>query len=277
VNLVRQKQDLFVKLGELFGPLRKVGRNLSTASEQDKSRAVAQFAAEYFAVLLTFQHFSKAQPGLDFLVESRRFSEALQNVIHNVQVGRPIDVVAEEQFSMALAALDAISVPATSMILEPESPFNAYSQLRALCELEATRSLTWLDPYIDASVFSRYLSALRPGVHVTLVSVEVPASTSAGRNRNRDRWVQFLEISRLYAKEYGAGSYRLVVNPQLHDRWAVTDGNRIYQLGGSAKDAADTKYFTIGTVEASPNNLGKLAQLCGGGAECFGPSTSLHA
>ena len=63
MDLVRQKQDLFVKLGELFGPLRKVGRNLSTASEQDKSRAVAQFAAEYFAVLLAFQQFSKHNLG----------------------------------------------------------------------------------------------------------------------------------------------------------------------------------------------------------------------
>lgn len=274
MDLVARKQDLFIQMGELFGPLRRAARDIATATEQEKSRAVAQYADEYMALVNEFGEFSRAQPGLNFLVEYRRFSDALQFLITRIQIGHALDVVAEEQLALAQAALDAVSVPATSMIIAPESPFTAYCKLRALCESEVIQTIVWLDAYIDETIFSRYLQTLRSGVSVTIVSQEVRPT---GTKRDRERWRDFLDVSRLYARQHGNGRYRLVVNHQLHDRWTVVDNTRIYQLGGSAKDAASTKYFTISSVDATQTILATINNLCSQGTELFGPITTTHA
>jgi hypothetical protein len=187
--------------------------------------------------------------------------------------GQPIEKVVSETFPKAQAAIDAVPVPRTSVILEAGSPFTAYCRLRELCEVDATVSLIWLDPYLDANIFHRFLSSVRPQVPITLVTSE-PGSRAGRQNQNR--WTRFLDVSRLFAQERGVPGYRLVVQPNLHDRWVVFDAKRIYSLGGSAKDAATREYFTITTVEASPTNLKTIETHTTSGIEFFGPSTPVH-
>lgn len=139
--------------------------------------------------------------------------------------------------------------------------------------MDATKSLTWLDPFLGANIFYRYINSVRPLVPVTLVTSE-PGSHAGSRDRNR--WNEFLDVSRLYAQERGHSLYRLVVQPNLHDRWVMFDDKRIYALGGSVKDAGNKDYFTITSVEASPANLQRIQTQIDTGTEFFGPNTLQH-
>jgi hypothetical protein len=179
----------------------------------------------------------------------------------------------QEHLANATVALDAIPVPRTSVILEAGSPFTAYCKLKELCEADATSSLVWLDPFLSAVIFHRYLSSVRATVPVTLVTCE---PREHGGRRDKTRWTEFIDISRLYAREQGQSLYRLIIQPNLHDRWIIFDTKRIYALGGSAKDAGDKDYFTITSVEASPENLQKIQNHIDTGKELFGPQTPHH-
>ena len=98
----------------------------------------------------------------------------------------------------------------------------------------------------------------------------------SSRKRDKDRWENFLDISRLYAKERGPDKYRLIFQPDLHDRWVVFDNKRIYSLGGSAKDAGVKDYFTITSVRATKVNLESIDSHINTGTELFGPNTKPH-
>ena len=119
---------------------------------------------------------------------------ALRAVKNQLIQGKPLDWIVGKQLSIAQAAIDAVPVPQTSVILEAGSPFTTYCRLRALCESDATKSLVWLDPFFDASIFHRYLASVRPEVPITLVTSE-PGSHWG--NRDRTRWTDFLDVSRL--------------------------------------------------------------------------------
>jgi hypothetical protein len=56
----------------------------------------------------------------------------------------------------------------------------------------------------------------------------------------------------------------------------VLDEKRIYAVGGSAKDAASTDYFTIASVEPTPANLQCIADTINDGDEWFGPNSHTH-
>jgi hypothetical protein len=181
--------------------------------------------------------------------------------------------IVSTQLSIAKNAIDAVPVPSSSVILEAGTPFSTYCKLKSLCEADALQKLVWIDAFISSTVFYRYLSSVRPNVTIVLVASE--PNSNAGR-RNRDRWTEFLDVSRLFAQERGNGQYQLIINNNLHDRWIVFDDKRIYSVGGSAKDAANKDYFTITTVECSVANLQSIQSQIDNGTEYFGLNTTSH-
>jgi hypothetical protein len=271
MDRLQQKHNLFVKLGALFGPLQRLVAHPEQYDDQERAEVLGRFFAEYMTLQREFSTFSTGQPGHSYAIQDVQFSMVLNFVHARLLDGHPLEKVVPEEFAKALAAIDAVPIPRTSVILEAGSPFTAYCRLRQLCEVDATVSLTWLDPYLDANIFHRFLSSVRIQVPVTLVTCEPSAS-----KQNKVRWMRFIDVSRLYAQERGDAGYRLVVQPSLHDRWVVFDAKRIYNLGGSAKDAARRDYFTITTVEASVCNLQTVHRLIISGTEYFGPSTPSH-
>jgi hypothetical protein len=269
----QQKNSLFIKLGALFGPLLKIVENPDQYDEQKKSETIARYFAEYSLLVKEFRYFASGHPGHFYLIEFSKFQGALEGLQRKLLSNAALVEAIKEQFTAAQAALDAISVPRTSVILEAGSPFTAYCKLKELCEADATSSLVWLDPFLSASIFHRFLSSVRATVPVTLVTRE-PA-TQAGK-RDQARWTEFIDISRLYGQERGPALYRLIIQPNLHDWWIIFDEKRIYGLGGSAKDAGDKDYFTIASVEATSENLQKIQTHIDSGTELFGPTTPHH-
>ncbi len=268
-----EKSSFLVQLGTLFGPLLKVVDNPAQYNEQEKAEVVARYCAEWHSLTAAFKRFCTAEAGHNYRPQFLSLYLALQTIETNFVQGKGWDDTIRRSLTAASAAVDAVPVPRSSVILESGTPFSTYCKLRAMCEADATTSLLWIDPYFSASIFIRYLSGVRPMVPITLVAQEV--GTTAGK-KDKDRWSEFLDVSRLFSQERGPSQYRLVVNNKFHDRWFVCDEKRIRSLGGSAKDAGDKDYFTIANVEASPGNLQAIADHIANGTEWFGPLVPVH-
>ena len=273
MDRLQQKYSLFVKLGALFGPLLQLVENPDQYDEQERAETLARYFSEYHTLTDEFQKFSTDQPGHNYLIEYLSFRRALNGVRTGLQAGASLADTVRTQLTAAQEAIDAVPVPRVSVILEAGSPFTTYCKLKELCEVDATKSLVWLDPFFSANIFYRYINSVRQFIPITLVTSE-PGSHAGSRDRNR--WSEFLDISRLFAQERGPSHYRLVVQPNLHDRWIVFDEKRIYALGGSAKDAGDRDYFTIAAVEASPENLDRIETQINTGIEFFGSNVLQH-
>jgi hypothetical protein len=274
MDRLQQKNDLYFKLGRLFDPLLTLINRPEDYNEQEQARILAGYCSGYNVLINNFHLFAIGEPGHHYFIEETKFSNALNKLVIDIgHRNRDISETVTEKLAIAKAAIDAVPIPETSVIEEAGTPFSTYCKIKSLCEVDATHSFIWIDPYMDANIFHRYLSNVRSNVSVTLVSSE-PDSRAGKYNRNR--WLEFLDISRIFAQERSANNYRLVVHQQLHDRWLVFDNKRIYVLGGSVKDAANKTYHTITTVEPSPTNLSRVQKHTDTGIEYFGLSTQQH-
>jgi hypothetical protein len=274
MDRLQQKNELFMKLGALFGPLQHLAESPGSYNEEERKEAIARYSNEWRKLEREFRAFSTGQAGHAYTIERRNFTLALYRVILDLDAGGNLADILARRVPQARAAIAAIPIPRNATILEAQTPFSTYCKLKDLVEGHATSSLVWIDAYMDCSIFYRYLRNLRPEVAVTLVTCE--PKPSAGK-REQERWASFLDVSRLYAQERGTGCYRLVVHQGLlHDRWLTLDNKRLYTLGGSAKDAGDKQYFTLAGIDASAPNLEKVQEHVDTGKEYFGKSTPTH-
>lgn len=273
-NRLSEKNDLYYRLGILFGPLEKIVAFPADYTVQERAAVIARYNAEYMRLIDQFHRFSLSQPGHDYAVEYERFFNALNGVKARLVHGLKLEDILAKQLKEAHDAIDAVPVPGISVIHAAGTPFSTYCQIRELCEVDATMSVTWIDAYVDSSVFHRYFYAARTATLITLVTTE-PSQNASRREQNR--WLEFLDVSRLFAKEKGASQYRLYIADSIHDRWIVFDNSRIYSLGGSAKDAGSRDHFTLSTVEPSSENLSLVTSAVTGAKEFFGPTVPKHA
>ncbi|QDV80283.1 hypothetical protein [Botrimarina mediterranea] len=267
------KLDMLLKLGRLFGPLERLIEAPEDFNEQERAETLARYFSEFPKLNDECRKYSVGQAGHNYQIEFEKFFNALYGVFRQLQAGHELEKVVRNSVKDARDAIQAIPVPRSSVILEAGTPFTAFCKLRSLCEADAIRSLVWFDGYFGANIFHRYLQFVPDEVCVTLVAAE--PGDRAGRP-NRHRWEEFLDVSRLFAAEHGHDRYRLIIAKSLHDRWLVLDEKRIYAIGGSAKDAASTDYFTIASVEPTTANLQCIADTTSNGDEWFGPNSQSH-
>ena len=273
MDRLTEKLDLLVKLGRLFGPLQQLCDSPDTYDEQERAETIARYLSEHQLLIREFLDFSTGQPGHNYEIEYRKIHSALFGVRNRIESGDDLKQVVAEHLSEARDAINAVPVPRTSIILDAGTPFTAYCKLRSLCEADASKSVTWFDPFFGPDVFHRFLQFVAKDANIVVVT-EKPGE-HAGR-RNVDRWNSFLDVSRLFADERGPDRYRLLVAGSVHDRWLILDGKRVYSLGGSAKDAAFRDLYTIANVESSPENMQKIDNAISVAEEWFGPSTPTH-
>lgn len=270
---LHQKNDLLVKLGRLFGPLQDLAEHPEAYDEQERAEALARYFAEYPELASEFESFSRGHPGHNYTIQYHKFFSALRGVQRDLLRNMDLAEVLPNKLATAIDAINAIPTPRSSAILDAGSPFTTYCFLKSLCEADAANEIVWIDPYLDMNVFHRFLLGVRSDVQVVLVTSQ-PGGNA--RPKDKTRWQQFLDISRLYAQEHGPKHYRLLVHPSLHDRWLILDQKRFFTLGGSAKDAGNRSYFTVGHLDASPENLQAVQDHITCGVEYFGPGTLVH-
>jgi hypothetical protein len=127
--------------------------------------------------------------------------------------------------------------------------------------------LDLFDPYLDAEVFDRYLADTSKQVEIALV-------TEVANMRNVRRRGRIVAVSELVALERPT-LYRLLEVPSIHDRHLRAD-DKIYLLGGSAKDASKTDFYTIAETDSNPTLHSTLDNIMAGATAWYQPGMLRH-
>ncbi len=267
--------ELLFKLGAYVAPIEDLASRPDDFSASDRRRIMARTEGDRHSFGNTASEFMQERPGRPYSTLRNKFLNALKRLV----LGAARDDIPPEEIRVLLndcvplmqeAILD-VPLEDASGVLEADSPFTAYCRIKDLCSTVAGM-LVWTDRYFDASVFHRYLRDVRPAASVTLVTLDPARLTST---KDRQRYNDFLDVSRLFAVERGQARYRLVVHPDFHDRWLRCDG-QLYALGGSVKDAGQKSDFAIGRIDPTPPNLQTVDDLVSAGTELFGPNIPMH-
>jgi hypothetical protein len=271
----REQAELLVLLGRLFGPMLSYADNPGTVSLPDRARVFARFFADRPRFLQAFIAFTQSEPGHLYLIEQAEGVRQIGNLEHFLQ---PVLASPEaqshlilEKYKAVLDIIQSIPVVADSAIIEASSPFAAYCFLR---DRAATvkRRIDWVDRYMDASLFHRFLRDTPLDAVVTLVTWPEAKLSSA---KDKSRYNAFIDVSRIFAAERGIDHYSLLTHDKIHDRWLRCD-DELYSLGGSAKDAGQSTDFTVSRIEPYAANMKQVDELVANGKRLFGPGQLEH-
>jgi hypothetical protein len=137
--------------------------------------------------------------------------------------------------------------------------------------------LEFFDPYLEPDTFHRYLPSIADGVQVIIVTsgdiMDLPLTASPTSNKTvrRDR---IISISELLAIQF-PDRYQFRVSNEQHDRHIRVD-DTILHLGGSAKDAGKSDYFTISKLNQIQSSHAFLDGIIARASEWYGPSVKPH-
>ena len=168
MDRIREKEELLYKLGALFGPVEALVAQ-PNHSEESRARVMARYTSEHNKVTQEFHTFSVGEPGHDYRTQYIEFHNALYGLPK--QVAKSPDKLADfvqSALQAARAALRSIPVDVESQIFESQTPFTTYCKLKAITG-SANSRIVFVDRFLHASVFYRYLSDLQPNVATILV------------------------------------------------------------------------------------------------------------
>ncbi len=233
IDRKQQQTDLIVGVGHLLHPLRGIAVEGKTPTE------IANACREFNADLKDYRQAADAFAE-EYDVERVAITRAL-NVLAN-QLGhhrdKP-DALTRELDTAQTAVTDAllrVPMEVPSLVLGALSPFRALRTLKALFSAART-SVTCADPYMDRTIFHRYLADVDPSATVLLVTTD---KGGGGSNRLQE----LVDVARLYATERAPTSVTLVKAASAHDRHLICD-DEAHHLGGSLKDAAAKDHYSI--------------------------------
>jgi hypothetical protein len=272
MSRLETKFRLMRELGALLDPIERL---LFNDADQNPSRVkIAVVLAQYtkdkdvwIAKVHEFCHIN------DMLLSTFYSSVQQQcQFIQNILTDRTIAFETVKQSFLELqakveSALREVPADDPDIMLPPQSPFQPYLRLLAICGVTTTR-LHLFDHYLDAEVFDRYLPDVGKGVEITLV-------TDAGMMRKYPRRRgRIIAISELVALERPA-QYRLLEVPRLHDRKIRSD-DKIFDLGGSLQDASKTDFYSITNTDNNATLHATLDGIIAASAPWYQPGFPKH-
>ncbi|HUE70269.1 MAG TPA: hypothetical protein VMP01_05215 [Pirellulaceae bacterium] len=270
---VEQRDHLMTSLGMLADPIRRLIDSGDSSAAKSVSIIQAQFTKDYQLFLVDVK--SYCQVGDAFLEADyhgvRRTVREFNEVCEMIRIGQRLDVAASKYGDVLLRSqgrLRAIPCDDPGTILPPDSPFQTYLRLRAVCAGVTTR-LDILDPYLTADVFHRYLADVPTAAMLQVVTHDKVMSGSD--TVRRDRIVAISELVAIERKD----RYRFLVTGQQHDRHCRAD-NEILHFGGSLKDASKTAPYTISRLDPVQSNHAFLDAVIAGAGEWCGPKVATH-
>jgi hypothetical protein len=138
-----------------------------------------------------------------------------------------------ESLSEVMIATAQIVSPSIDANVKANNPFSAYCFLASMMD-SISEEIVIVDPYIDQSIFYRYLSRLSKNVKIKIVSdIDKLKGTKLSK---------FESVENLFKTEYP--NYTRELKSSLHDRYLINETNA-YTLGGSIKDAAKKSDYSI--------------------------------
>ncbi|MEO0644856.1 MAG: hypothetical protein AAFZ17_01670 [Cyanobacteria bacterium J06650_10] len=135
-----------------------------------------------------------------------------------------------------MIATAQIVTPQVESNIKAKNPFTAYLFLSRLIDT-SSKELCLIDPYVDASIFYRYLYRLQKSVKISLISNR--------KNLTGTRKEQFQTVEEIFKAEYSL--YTSDFRNSLHDRYLINE-TAAYVLGGSLKDAARKSDYSVTQV-----------------------------
>jgi len=265
-----RKSELLYQFGLLLAPIENGIRAAEEGRSPSYSQARAKYQHDFPQCEMQYREFFvRAIPGHSFSAEfskwhsaTHQFQGKLQsNDEFSEEVKQALDEFKKSTFDIVCSVPNNLE----THIVDKYSPFSAFIMLRSLFET-AKHRVVIIDPYLDDTIFYRYLN------HVSL-DVEVTLATEM-KNLRADARNAFLDCSRLFAQERGPNKYTLI-DSEMHDRWFLVDGE-IYQSGASLKDAARNDPFTLVKLEPTKEVCDKISAVLRTGSVKFGPSCTTH-
>ena len=169
-------------------------------------------------------------------------SKQLKNAEFLRKYCSPVEAISEVMLASAQIVISSIDAN-----IKAGDAFTAYLFFSALFS-STLSELTVIDPYMDQSLFDRYLFKLNPRILIKLVT--------DNDNLKGIKLSQFESVEKLFKIEYP--KYQRESRKSLHDRYLITD-THAYSLGGSLKDAAIKSDFSV--TELSDQKRQELVNL----------------
>jgi hypothetical protein len=273
MNRKRQRAEIIFKAGQLFGPLLKLVEYPESYDQDERTRIVARYLAETQKFTQSSMDFTRGEPGHFYQSQYFRVTH-LMSQITEVAAAADFDHMVEKIRPMTATVLDIINsipVPIESAIHEANTPFSTYCLAKDLCSTARSR-VDWMDRYFDSTLFGRYLIDVPDTTVITLITW--PESRCSGA-RDRQRYADFMSVSRLYALERGPDKYRLLTAENFHDRRLRCD-DKMFALGDSIKDLGKNSTFMISKLDGTDENQRHFDDAIDQATEVFGPSNTTH-
>lgn len=272
----REQAELIFKLGQLFGPLLHVLAHWDQYDTEDRERVRARFFADDDGFIDACRRYAHGEPGHVYEAQAtgirlliHHFRNDLRSTSYGTQFPHLLRKTIEATVEDITQHILSIPVAIDSAIHEAHTPYSTYGFVKDLCTTVRTQ-VVWLDRYVDHTIFHRYFADTPRTAQITLVTW--PASKFTN-NSQRQRYNEFLDISKLFASERGPNGYRLLTLVDFHDRWLRAD-DKLFALGGSIKDLG--KPFTISRLDSKPENAKHFDDAVANGTELFGPNQTAH-
>lgn len=272
-----ERDDLLTGLGLLIDPIRRL-----VFADDDPRPRIPYVRSQFHEDLVPFRgevtQFCRAgtfrfETELDVILrETKRFNNLLDSIQYpEMTPSRELCLVLMRKVQNAIRAVPCDD---PGIILPSESPYTTYLKLGAICRA-ATRRLHLFDPYLEAETFHRYLPTIADNVQVVIVTssdiMDLPVTAKTNKITRRDRIVS---VSELLASQF-PDCYQFCVSSEQHDRHIRVD-DTIHHLGGSAKDAGKSDYFTISKLDPIQSTQNFLDVIIAQSTEWYGPSVRQH-
>jgi hypothetical protein len=273
MNRKHEQAVMIDQLGQLFGPILKVVVNPQSYDLEEKRRISARFYAEHAAFNERVEKFCKGEPHHHYLSELNRILMAIMTLVNRSYNQNDYDLFenAPATHETILDALCSIPTPIDSTIHDAVTPSSTYCLVRELCAT-ADKHVFWMDRYFDQTLFGRYLADVPKSATVTLITY--PESKCKG-SADKQRYADFMSVSKLYAAERGPTGYRLVIDQGFHDR-LLRCNDKLFTLGGSIKDLGKDTTFTLAKLDSTVENTRRFDDAVSTAVEVFGPSQPQH-
>ena len=263
-----QQAELLIQFGELIASMNELVNYPDQQTSQTRAKASAKFTHDRDSFQHLLNDFTGGEPGHDYQIENRQISKHLNSFTNQLVSFRDdTEKLRDELTRLKKAVIVSIlSIPCEldSEVLEAGSPFTAFVKIRSICET-ANQELIFVDPYMGQGTVRRFFHGIPEQVTVTVIT----------KQRGGNEFLDFLDVSKLYADERGQSRYCLMYHPDLHDRYLKCD-ETVYHLGGSLKDAGRKSGYTISKIMVASDGEASVVKLMGESTEQFGPNKSNH-
>jgi hypothetical protein len=253
---MRLRDELILSLGFLLDPIRRVifQEPLAAISRHERLGIEQQFKRDLKDWCERLDVFCDCM-GVKYELEYSQIEDSLVGLhyklncttsLSNLELLQACRRDFQASYFNTIELIRAVPVEIADLIFQSDNPYRSYLLFRSLCS-NASKRIEIFDPYLDATVFHRYLCDLQPDVDVKVITDE----TIMLSRRRQDEVIRdrIVAVSELLAHER-PDQYRLLVVRSLHDRHLRVDDD-LFHLGGSLKDAAKNDPFTLGRLDAT--------------------------